>query len=82
MKKKKLPKFKSHAQEARFWALHSPLDYEDEFKESESLEFSKRLKKKVVKKSRKEWVKDFESMHANGDDKLLMDDNLDLEIDN
>ncbi len=30
---KKLPKFKSEGEEARFWDTHSPLDYPDEFTE-------------------------------------------------
>ncbi len=30
---KKLPKFKSEEEEARFWSTHSPLDYPKEFAE-------------------------------------------------
>lgn len=30
--KKKIPHFKTEAQEADFWSKHSPLDYSDEFK--------------------------------------------------
>jgi hypothetical protein len=42
MKKRKLPKFKSEEEEARFWDTHSPLDYPDEFTEvKEPLEFTK-----------------------------------------
>lgn len=29
--KKKMPKFKSEDEEARFWATHSPLEYLSEF---------------------------------------------------
>jgi hypothetical protein len=31
--KKRIPRFKSHAEEANFWDTHSPLDFEDEFVE-------------------------------------------------
>lgn len=55
MKKKKLPKFKSEEQEARFWDTHSPLDYPDEF-----TEVKEPLTKKFIdtlKKSRKKRTK-------------------------
>ncbi|MBU1147629.1 MAG: BrnA antitoxin family protein [Candidatus Omnitrophica bacterium] len=46
--RKKLPKFKSEEEEARFWATHSPLDYPDEFTDvEEPLEISPSLLKKV-----------------------------------
>lgn len=39
---KKLPKFKSEEEEARFWDTHSPLDYPNEFTEvKEPFEFTK-----------------------------------------
>ena len=38
---KRLPKFKSEEQEARFWDTHSPLDYPGEFSEvREPFEFA------------------------------------------
>ncbi len=46
---KKLPKFKSEEEEARFWDTHSPLDYPGEFREvKESFEFAPGLIKKVA----------------------------------
>jgi len=49
--KKKLPKFKSEEEEARFWDTHSPLDYQDEFTDvEEPFEISPSLLKKVAKR--------------------------------
>ena len=49
--RKKLPKFKSEEEEARFWATHSPLDYPDEFTDiEEPFEISPSLLKKVAKR--------------------------------
>ncbi|MFH1940234.1 MAG: CopG family antitoxin [bacterium] len=46
---KKLPKFKTEEEEARFWNTHSPLDYPDKFSEvREPFEFAPSLIKKVV----------------------------------
>jgi len=48
--KKKLPKFKSEEEEARFWETHSALDYHDEFTEvKEPFTFSSTLVKKAAK---------------------------------
>ncbi len=48
---KKLPKFKSEEEEARFWARHSPLDYPDEFVDmKEPFEFAPALLKKAAKR--------------------------------
>lgn len=55
MKKKKLPKFKSEEQEARFWDTHSPLDYPDEFtevKEPLTKKFIDTLKKSHKKRTK------------------------------
>ena len=50
-KVKKLPKFKSKKEEARFWDTHSPLDYPGEFTDiNGSLEFSPALLKKAAKR--------------------------------
>ena len=44
--KKKLPKFKSEKEMAKFWDTHSPLDYPDEFKEiKDPFEFNNETKK-------------------------------------
>ena len=52
--KKKLPKFKSEEEEARFWATHSPLDYSDEFSDVvEPFEISPYLLKKVAERREK-----------------------------
>ncbi len=49
--KKKLPKFKSEEDEARFWDTHSPLDYPDEFVEvKEPFKFAPALLRKVAKR--------------------------------
>ncbi len=49
--KKKLPRFKSEKEEARFWATQSPLDYSDEFSDvKEPFEISPSLLKKVAEK--------------------------------
>jgi len=46
---KKLPKFKTEEEEARFWDTHSLLDYPGEFSEvREPFEFAPSLLKKVV----------------------------------
>jgi hypothetical protein len=42
-----VPKFKSEADEARFWEAHSPLDYPDYFKETK-MEVAKPLKHKRI----------------------------------
>jgi hypothetical protein len=44
---KEVPKFKSAAEEARFWETHSPLDYPDYFKETK-IEVVKPLKHKRI----------------------------------
>ena len=46
MKKSKLPKFKSHKEEAKFWDTHDTTKYLDEFKTAK-LDFSKSRKKLV-----------------------------------
>ena len=49
--KKKIPKFKTEKEEARFWETHSSLDYPEQFTEvKEPFEFSAALLKKVAKK--------------------------------
>jgi len=49
--KKKLPKFKSEEKEARFWDIHSPLDYPDEFTDvKEPFKFAPALLKKASKR--------------------------------
>ncbi len=49
--KKKIPKFRSEREEARFWETHSPLDYPEEFTDvKEPFEFSPALLKKVTGK--------------------------------
>lgn len=57
--KKKLPRFKSEEEEARFWDTHSPLDYPGEFtKVKEPLKFSPELlKTKKRKLTNKEYAK-------------------------
>ena len=46
---KKLPKFKTEEEEARFWDTHSPLDYSGEFSEAKDpFEFAPSLLKKVA----------------------------------
>lgn len=46
---KKVPKFKSEEEEARFWDTHSPLDYPGEFVEAkEPFEFAPELLRKVA----------------------------------
>jgi predicted DNA binding CopG/RHH family protein len=51
--KKKLPKFKSESEEARFWSEHSPLDYPDDFKDVENpFQFSISLLKRAAKEHR------------------------------
>lgn len=48
---KKLPKFKSEEEEARFWDTHSPLDYPDEFVDvKEPFEFAPGLLKKAARR--------------------------------
>ena len=48
---KKIPKFKSEEEEARFWTTHSPLDYSDEFTDvKEPFEFAPKLLEKAAKK--------------------------------
>ncbi|MBL7130292.1 MAG: hypothetical protein ISS45_02640 [Candidatus Omnitrophica bacterium] len=48
---KKLPKFKSEEEEARFWDTHSPLDYPGEFTDvEEPFEFAPGLLRKVAKR--------------------------------
>jgi len=44
---KKIPKFKSKADEARFWDTHSPMDYEHEFKGVYNVNFPKPRKRLV-----------------------------------
>lgn len=47
---KKIPKFKSEEEEARFWDTHSPLDYPDEFVDiKEPFKFDPALIRKVAK---------------------------------
>lgn len=49
--KKKIPKFKTEEEEARFWGTHSPLDYSEEFTDvEEPFKFSAALLKKVAGK--------------------------------
>jgi len=38
-KQTKIPKFKTEEEEARFWQKHSPLEFEDEFKEVTGIHF-------------------------------------------
>jgi predicted DNA binding CopG/RHH family protein len=52
---KKLPRFRSAAEEARFWATHSPLNYPDEFKEVDSVfvlapELARKLRERMSKR--------------------------------
>ena len=47
---KKIPKFKSEEEEARFWETHSPLDYSDDFTDvKEALKFSPDLLEKAAR---------------------------------
>lgn len=47
---KKIPKFKSEEEEARFWDTHSPLDYPDKFTDvKEPFKFAPALLRKVAK---------------------------------
>ncbi len=46
---KKIPKFKSEEEETRFWDIHSPLNYPEEFTEVKvPFEFAPTLLKKVA----------------------------------
>ena len=56
---KKLPKFKTDEEEARFWDTHSPLDYPGEFSEvKEPFKFSPELlETKKRKFTNKEYAK-------------------------
>lgn len=48
---KKIPKFKSEEEEARFWDTHSPLDYPDEFTDvKEPFKFAPALLRKTAKR--------------------------------
>ncbi|MBU4468338.1 MAG: BrnA antitoxin family protein [Candidatus Omnitrophica bacterium] len=48
---KKIPKFKTEEEEARFWDIHSPLDYPGEFVDvKESFEFAPSLLKKAAER--------------------------------
>lgn len=48
---KKLPKFKSEKEEARFWDTHSPLDYPNEFTDvKDPFEFTPAFLRKVAKR--------------------------------
>lgn len=48
---KKIPKFKTEEEEARFWDTHSPLDYPGEFNEvKDPFEFAPSLLKKVAER--------------------------------
>ena len=48
--KKKLPKFRSEAEEARFWSKNSPLDYPYDFKDVDNpFRFSLSLLKRAAK---------------------------------
>ena len=38
--------------------------------------------KPINKKPRENWDEHFQKMNTNGDDKLIIDDNIDLEMDN
>ena len=50
-KERKLPKFKSEKEEARFWGTHSPLDYPSEFVDvKEPFEFAPALLRKAAKR--------------------------------
>jgi len=51
--KKRVPKFKSEKEEARFWSKHSPLDYPDEFtKIKEPFKFDPALVKKIAEQQK------------------------------
>ena len=48
--KKHIPKFKSEKEEAKFWSGHSPLDYQEEFSETDKpFQFALSLLKKAAK---------------------------------
>jgi len=48
-KTKKIPKFKSEKEEAKFWDSHSPLDYSDEFVDVEKpMEISPALIERIL----------------------------------
>lgn len=48
---KKMPKFKTEKEEARFWDTHSPLDYPSEFMDvKEPFEFDQGLLKKAAQR--------------------------------
>jgi len=48
---KKIPKFKTEEEEARFWDTHSPLDYSGEFVDvKEPFEFASSLLKKAAER--------------------------------
>jgi predicted DNA binding CopG/RHH family protein len=48
---KKIPKFKTEEEEARFWDIHSPLDYPGEFMDTkEPFEFASSLLKKAAER--------------------------------
>ena len=48
---KKMPKFKTEKEEARFWDTHSPLDYPSEFTDvKEPFEFAPGLLKKAAQR--------------------------------
>lgn len=50
---KKIPKFKSEKEEAKFWDSHSPLDYSDEFVDVEKpMEISPALIEKILAKKK------------------------------
>lgn len=49
--KKRVPKFKSEEEEARFWKTHSPLDYPEEFTDmGKPFEFTPALLEKAAKR--------------------------------
>lgn len=64
MRTRKLPKFKSEGEEARFWAAHSPLDYADEYEDVDEVialapalerRIRERMKKRLVAIRLEEW---------------------------
>ena len=58
MMKKKIPKFKSEDEEARYWDTHSPLDYPDEFIDvEEPFKFAPALLERAGKKARYQGIK-------------------------
>jgi antitoxin MazE len=46
------------------------------------IEDDKIILKPINKSPRKNWAKSFEQMHINNDDKLLIDDSIDLDMEN